>query len=94
MVTKMYRIALKKAKKIFFENSENRDVFEEKKIVKPNRSILLNGAGVNLSDYPFTKYPQYDFINDLPTFCVGSPAKVENGIGARAVNMYILKNLP
>lgn len=58
MVTKMYRIALKKAQKIFFENSENRDVFEEKKIVKPNRSILLNGAGVNLSDYPFTKYPK------------------------------------
>ena len=43
---------------------------------------------------PSRRTPQYDFINDLPTFCVGSPAKVENGIGARAVNIYILKNLP
>lgn len=43
---------------------------------------------------PSSNTPQYDLTNDLPTFCVGSPAKVEKGIGARAVNIYILKNLP
>ena len=34
---------------------------------------------------PSSRTPQYDFIKDLPTFCVGSPAKVDNGIGASAV---------
>ena len=33
-------------------------------------------------------------IKDLPTFCEGSPAKVESGTGARAVYIYSLKNLP
>ena len=33
-------------------------------------------------------------INDLPTFWLGSPAKVESGIGASAVYIYNLKNLP
>lgn len=58
MVTKLYRIALKKAQKVFFENSENREVLEKKKIVKLNQSVLLNGAGVNLGDYPYTAYPK------------------------------------
>lgn len=58
MVTKLYQIALKKARKVFFENSGNREVFEKKKIVKPNQSILLNGAGVNLCDYPYIEYPK------------------------------------
>ena len=33
-------------------------------------------------------------MNDLPTFWLGSPAKVERGTGARAVYIYSLKNLP
>lgn len=60
MVTKMYQIALKKARKVFFENSENQKVLEEKKIVKKNQSVLLNGAGVNLEEYAYTEYPKED----------------------------------
>lgn len=60
MVTKLYRVALKKAQKVFFENSENQKVLEEKKIVKKNQGVLLNGAGVNLEDYPYTEYPKED----------------------------------
>lgn len=60
MVTKLYRVALKKAQKVFFENSENQKVLEEKKIVKKNQGVLLNGAGVNLEEYPCTEYPKED----------------------------------
>ena len=35
-----------------------------------------------------------DFKKLLPTCCVGSPAKVDKGIGAMAVYKYNLKNLP
>ena len=35
-----------------------------------------------------------DFKKVLPTFEVGSPAKVESGIGDIAIYIYILKNLP
>ena len=42
---------------VFFENSENRRIFLEEEIVKEEQTCLLNGAGVNLSHYQVTDYP-------------------------------------
>lgn len=53
----LYKVALKKAKVVFFENSENRGIFVQEKIVEENRTYLLNGAGVNLEKYSFRPYP-------------------------------------
>lgn len=57
LVTILYRIALKKAKVVFFENSANMDLFRKMKIVTPPQSCLLNGAGVNLEHYSVAAYP-------------------------------------
>ena len=57
IVTQMYRLSCKKAKVVFFENSENRRIFLEEEIVKEEQTCLLNGAGVNLSHYQVTDYP-------------------------------------
>ena len=56
----MYRMASAGAEKIFFENSTNRDVFLDEKICCVNQVCLLNGAGVNLDDFPFKEYPTSD----------------------------------
>ena len=50
LVSTMYRIGLRKAKVVFFENKENRQLFIDEKIVNEKQTCLLNGAGVNL-DY-------------------------------------------
>lgn len=60
IVTMMYRLGCKKAKIVFFENSENRRIFINEKIVKEKQTCLLNGAGVNLSHYQLTDYPAGD----------------------------------
>lgn len=57
LVTIMYKLSLKKAKTIFFENSENMQVFLNEKIVSKKRACLLNGAGVNLEHYSYQEYP-------------------------------------
>ncbi len=57
LVTLMYKIALKKAKVVFFENCENRQIFIDEKIVPKNKTCLLNGAGVNLEKFPYIDYP-------------------------------------
>lgn len=57
IVTGMYKLSCKKAKVVFFENSENRRIFISDKIVKEEQTCLLNGAGVNLSHYQVTDYP-------------------------------------
>ena len=51
LVTLMYKVGLKKAKTVFFENSENRQIFIDEKIVREEKTCLLNGAGVNLEHF-------------------------------------------
>ncbi len=58
IVTTMYKIALKKAKVVFFENSENMQLFIDKRIIRKERAKLLNGAGVNLDRFGLVPYPK------------------------------------
>jgi len=57
IVTLLYKFALKKTKKVFFENIENRDILVGKKIIPAERTVCLNGAGVNLDKFVFSEYP-------------------------------------
>ncbi len=59
-VTEMYKVSLQKARVVFFENEENRQIFIDRKIVKEEQTCLLHGAGVNLDEYPPIEYPQAD----------------------------------
>lgn len=54
----LYKIALKKAKVVFFENSHNRQIFIDEKIVPAEKCCLLSGAGVNLRHYTPAPYPE------------------------------------
>lgn len=57
MVTLLYKVSLKKAKVVFFENKGNRNLFVRKKIVSKTKTCVLRGAGVNLRQYEMTEYP-------------------------------------
>ena len=58
LVLALYKPALKSAKVIFFENTGNRDTLVATGVVPNGRDVVLNGAGVNLKDYPYQPYPQ------------------------------------
>lgn len=60
IVIRLYKSALKKAKVVFFENSENESLFLELSIIKEKQAMLLNGAGVNLDYYTYQEYPNND----------------------------------
>ena len=57
-VLALYKPALKGAKVVFFENAGNRDALVATGVVPKGRDVVLNGAGVNLEDYPYQPYPQ------------------------------------
>ena len=57
LVTTMYKVSLRKAKVVFFENCENQQIFIDERIVPKNKTCLLNGAGVNLEKFPYIEYP-------------------------------------
>lgn len=65
LVIKLYSIACIKAKVVFFENEENRQIFIRSKIVKESQTYRLNGAGVNLDHYRVLPYPNNNVIKFL-----------------------------
>ncbi len=62
LVTAMYKTALKRAEKVFFENRENADFFVKKGIVSSEKIKVLPGAGINLQSYPYMEYPNNDIF--------------------------------
>ena len=58
LVVNMYKVGLRKARTVFFENCENRKVFIDSGIVRENHTCLLNGAGVDLEYFQIAEYPK------------------------------------
>lgn len=51
-----YRISMKKARRVFFQNSKNLSFMHQHGIAVAN-SKLLPGSGINLEEHPFEDYP-------------------------------------
>lgn len=58
IVTMLYKFACKKAATVFFENNGNREMLLKLGVVKKEQACLINGAGVNLTEYAFTDFPE------------------------------------
>lgn len=57
LVVFLYKMALKKASCVFFQNSKNRDIFAGFGI-KGKKERLVPGSGVNLDRHIFEEYPE------------------------------------
>lgn len=57
LVTGLYKLALKQASVVFFENEENMQLFIRERMISNKQAKRLNGAGVNLEDYEVKTYP-------------------------------------
>ena len=58
----LYKCSLRKASKVFFQNTDNRNFMLKRKIVCDNYD-LLPGSGVNLEQYHSLDYPKKDIIH-------------------------------
>lgn len=58
LVTFLYKHALQKAKVVFFENTENRDIMVSAGIIQDSKTYVLPGAGVDLDHFSYSDYPQ------------------------------------
>lgn len=65
LVTVLYKMALKRAKVVFFENAGNRDMLIGEGIVREAQCRLLMGAGVNLAHYVPAEYPEEEPVQFL-----------------------------
>ena len=64
-VTLLYKVALRKARMVFFENNSNAGIFATKGILPNHKITILPGAGINLSEYPVAPYPDNEVFRFL-----------------------------
>lgn len=57
ITTMLYKISMKRAKKIFFQNQENLVFFQKRHIGSKAQYYLLQGSGVNLEEFQVMPYP-------------------------------------
>lgn len=65
LVTLLYRVAVKKAKTVFFENAGNAAIFRDKGITPQKQQTILNGAGINLTHHSLQSYPDNPVVHFL-----------------------------
>ena len=75
IATLLYRYALRKADKVFFQNTDNLQFMKSRKIVADNYD-LLPGSGVNLGQYSAKNYP----LNETIDFVFVARVMKEKGI--------------
>ncbi|MDO4555750.1 MAG: glycosyltransferase family 4 protein [Lachnospiraceae bacterium] len=60
LVCFLYKTTCRKAHTVFFENEDNRRTFLKYHLVNEEKTYRLNGAGINLEEYPYTPYPEIE----------------------------------
>src|SRR5690606_18333058 len=60
MVQGLYRVALSKAKKVFFQNPDDEGLFQKLDIVKKidQKTVVVNGSGVDVDNYTVAPFPE------------------------------------
>jgi glycosyltransferase involved in cell wall biosynthesis len=53
----LYRVSLSKAEKVFLLNPDDRELFVKERMVHSTKTILLDGIGVDLDHYRYSKPP-------------------------------------
>lgn len=76
IVVTLYKLSIRNAKRVFFENNGNCQVFNDNKIVKKDKCVVLNGAGVNIDKYSYQPMIQYETTK----FCFVGRIMKEKGI--------------
>lgn len=62
IVVNLYKIALRKAKVVFFENCSNMNELLAFNVCNQEKAVVLNGAGVNTETYDYQPYPQNEKV--------------------------------
>ncbi len=58
LIAWLYRIALSRSEKVFFQNPDDLEEFLKLKIIRQDKAILINGSGVNIDNFSPRPLPQ------------------------------------
>lgn len=58
VVHALYKLSIRGAETVFFQNGSDREYFLKQKLVRPETAKMLPGSGVNLSRFPYSPMPK------------------------------------
>lgn len=70
----LYKVSLRKCKMVYFLNKDNRNSFVNKRLVKREKTAIIDGVGVDLTRFPFRQLENFD------TFIMVSRLLINKGI--------------
>jgi len=70
----LYRLSLKKSRKVFFQNPDDQTLFLDKGLVRPHQPVLINGSGVDLDHFAPSELP------DEPIFLMIGRLLADKGV--------------
>ncbi len=85
ILLKFYGVSMRRARRVFFQNTKNRD-FMKRHGVAVDNSMMLPGSGVNLKEHPFRKYPsEREGINFLAVIRIMKDKGIEEYLEAAII---------
>lgn len=58
IMSMLYKKAFKKADKVIFQNTDDKNQFEKLRLVDSTKTGVVNGSGVNTEKFPISEYPE------------------------------------
>ncbi len=80
VVTRLYRVALKRARGVIFQNADNRDLFVERRIVPAEKCHVVNGSGIPMDEFAQSALPGVSKEGGAPHFLLIARLLGEKGI--------------
>lgn len=74
----LYKYALRRADFVFFQNNDDKNLFQKLNLVKGNNIGVLPGSGIPLASL---SYAEKDYSNDSKTFLLPCRLLIDKGVG-------------
>jgi len=81
LVHGMYKQALSKTTKVFFQNPDDLNLFKKLNLLKPNApTVVVNGSGVDIADFNVLSFPRNQLGDIQPSFLLIARLLKDKGI--------------
>jgi glycosyltransferase involved in cell wall biosynthesis len=74
MIRMLYRLSLKRSRKVFFQNPDDQALFLRKGLVQSTQAVLIKGSGVDIGHYGISPLP------DEPVFLMIARLLADKGV--------------
>lgn len=89
---KLYSVALALTHKVFFQNPDDEALFKSMNILKPTAATkVVNGSGVDISEYRVQPFPTADGYKPLPKFLLIARLLGDKGVREYAQAARLIK---